>query len=279
MPEIPDLEVIREVLTRRLVGLAIAQVEEPRPLVVRVLAPEGDAATLLAGRTFQAIARRAKFLLLQLDGGVWLAANMMLAGAFRLCPRAERVRVRDYLLLHLSDGQDLRYYDPMGMGKVYITRDLALVPAYAEMGPDALDPALTREAFLERLRHFQGEIKGVLTRGACVAGIGNAYADEILFAAGIYPFRKRSSLSHAEQEALYDALRRVLVEAIVILRERMGETIDVKVRDFLLVHGHPGEPCPRCGAPISEIKVAQRATHFCRHCQPGTLIRGGLSKG
>jgi formamidopyrimidine-DNA glycosylase len=274
MPEIPDLEVIREVLTRRVVGQVIEQVKVVRPIVLRVLAGGETPESLLQGQTIEAVERKGKFLLLSVSGGAWMAINMMLAGALRLCARQERVRARDYVLLHLSDGSDLRYYDPRAMGKVYLTRDLDSVPAYAEMGPDALDPTLTEEAFIERLRRFQGEIKGVLTRGALVAGIGNAYADEILYAAGIYPFRKRSTLSLAEQGALYRAMRQVLAESTAVVRERMGEAIDVKVRDFLRVHGKAGEPCPRCDNTISEIKVAQRATNFCRQCQPGTLFRG-----
>jgi formamidopyrimidine-DNA glycosylase len=274
MPEIPDLEVIREVLIRRVLGAAIEQVEVVRPLVVRVLQGERTPDDLLRGRAITSIERLGKFLVFSTDGEVSIAVNMMLAGALRLCPRGERVRVRDYVLFHLPLDLDLRYNDPMGMGKVYITSRLDDVPGLSAMGPDALSADLTEEAFVARLRGFQGEIKGILTRGAMVAGIGNAYADEILFAAMIYPFRKRSSLSLDEQRRLCRALRSVLDEATVVLRQRMGEVIDVKVRDFLRVHGKPGEPCPRCGHLISEIKVANRATDFCRACQPGTLIRG-----
>lgn len=275
MPELPDLEVIREVFSRRLVGKTVERLEVVRPIVLRVLAPRA-AQELVEGRRVEGIARRGKFLLFEFSGGTWAAINLMLAGALRLCEARERVLARDYLLFHLDNGLDLRYHDERAMGKVYLTEDLALVPGYGDMGPDALDPALTEEVFLERLRGFQGEIKGVLTRGAFVAGIGNAYADEILFAAGIYPFRKRATLSLEEQRALYRAMRQVLWEAIPVLRERMGEVTDIKVRDFLQVHGKAGQPCPRCGRPISEIKVGQRATNFCRYCQPGTLIRGGL---
>jgi len=275
MPELPDLEVIRDVLGRRLVGQTVDRLEVVRPIVLRILVPH-TAEDLVEGRTFERVERRGKFLLFSLSGGVWTAVNLMLAGELRLCSAQERVRARDYLLFHLRGGFDLRYYDPRAMGKVYLTDDLSLVPGYGDMGPDALDPALTEDAFLERLRRFQGEIKGILTRGAFVAGIGNAYADEILFAAGIYPFRKRNTLSEEEQRALFRATRQVLLEAIAVLRERMGEVTDVKVRDFLQVHGKAGQPCPRCGHPISEVKIGQRATNFCRHCQPGTLLRGGL---
>ena len=100
----------------------------------------------------------------------------------------------------------------------------------------------------------------------------NAYADEILWSARLYPFRRRTDLSDVEIAQLYAAMRSVLSEAIATLRERMGENIDVEVRDFLSVHGKAGQPCPRCGSPISQVKRQRMATHFCRTCQPGLMV-------
>jgi formamidopyrimidine-DNA glycosylase len=113
-----------------------------------------------------------------------------------------------------------------------------------------------------------------LTRGKAVAGIGNAYADEICFAARLYPFRKRTSLSDEEVTRLYEAMQSVLLDAIATLRERVGTEIHREVRDFLVVHNRGGEPCPVCGGPISTVKARNRTTDFCRTCQPGGLIRG-----
>lgn len=273
MPEIPDLEIVTQVVRRHILGARIEQVRELRPLAVRTLAAGESPNSFLEGQVVEAVERRGKFLFLRLSGERWVAINPMLAGRMRFCAPAGRPLVRDYLALRFSTGEELRYHDLEGMGKVYLTRELAQVPGLAEQGPDALDPALTEEAFRERLRPFRGEIKGVLTRGHAVSGIGNAYSDEILFAAGIYPFRKRTSLSTAELSALYSAMRRVLTEAIAVVRVRVGENIQDEVRDFLQVHNKKGQPCPRCGQAISEVKVAQRATDFCRRCQPGTLVR------
>jgi len=273
MPELLDLEIIKDVLARRLVGRRVAEVVVLRPLVVRVLDPDTTPEAFLVGRTVTEVSRVGKFLRFALDDGGWMAINAMLAGRLRYTPAAQRARVRDYVRIRFGDGATLSYHDLKGMGKVYLTRDLDAVPAYRDTVPDALDPNLTVEAFLERLRPFRGEIKGILTRGEAVGGIGNAYADEILFEAGIYPFRKRSSLSRDDQTRLYHAMRDVLERAIDVLRERVGDRIDVEVRDFLAVHNKAGRPCPRCGHPISEVKVANRATNFCRSCQPGTLVR------
>ena len=127
--------------------------------------------------------------------------------------------------------------------------------------------------FQQRLRHFHGEIKGILQRGSFLAGIGNAYADEILFAAGISPFRRRRTLSSEEQRRLYEAVPHVLQEATSVVRERMGESIHLKIRDFLQVHNKGGQPCPRCGGRISQLTANQQITSYCRRCQPGMLVR------
>ena len=119
-----------------------------------------------------------------------------------------------------------------------------------------------------------GRLGKFLTRQEFVAGIGNAYADEIVFRAGISPFRPRPRLTASEIDRLQRAMREVLQEAIGILRGRLGlGQMHVEVRDFLQVHGRGGQPCPRCGQAISELRARQRLTSFCRRCQPGTLVR------
>lgn len=271
MPELPDLEVIREFLAARLVGVSIASAEVRRPLVVRNLLG-GDLVAHLVGCSFTAIDRRGKFLLLSLEGGATLVVNPMLAGRLRYGEPLARHRARDALVLGLAGGRELRYHDARDMGKVYLTADLNQVPTFSTLGPEATDPGLTLEVFCQRLRRHPGEIKGVLTNQAFLAGIGNAYADEICWRAGIYPFRRRASLSGEEVARLYTAMCAVLAEAMATLRERVGEAIDVEVRDFLAVHGHAGQPCPRCGAPISQVTRARRSTEFCRSCQPGLMV-------
>jgi formamidopyrimidine-DNA glycosylase len=115
-------------------------------------------------------------------------------------------------------------------------------------------------------------VKGILTRGQAVSGIGNAYADEILFSAGISPFRKKSRLSTDELKRLHTAVHEVPLDAVRVLEKRVGANIHKKVRDFLKVHGKGGEPCPVCGSRISAITANRRETNFCRKCQPGTMF-------
>jgi formamidopyrimidine-DNA glycosylase len=273
MPELPDLEVIRQFLDVRLTGVAIASAEVRRPLVMRNLLG-GDLSDHLLNRRFDGARRRGKFLLLPLDSGASLVVNPMLAGRFRYGEPFTRHRARDVLILGLADGQELRYHDAKDMGKVYLATDLSQIPTLPDLGPDALDTELTIEVFRRRLRHHHGEIKGILTDQSFVAGIGNAYADEICWRAGLYPFRRRPSLDAEEVDGLYEAMREELIEAIGTLRQRVGSDIHVEVRDFLAVHGKAGQPCPRCGNAISKVTRARRTTNFCRTCQPG-LMTGG----
>ena len=272
MPELPDLQVIREFLVQRIVDVSITSAHMHRPTVMRNLLG-GDVAERLVGRHFDNVLRRGKFLLLPLSDGTHLVINPMLAGRIRYGRPLTRHRKRDALIIRLDDGNELRYHDAKDMGKVYLTDDVSRIPTFDSLGPEATAPELSLDVFRQRLKKQRGEIKRALTRQSFIAGIGNAYADEICWRAGIYPFRRRSSLSDDEVEALYTAMRDVLVEAIETLGARVGHAIDKEVRDFLSVHGKAGQPCPRCGSAISEVKRERRATHFCRACQPGLMIR------
>ena len=274
MPEAPDLEVVREVLTRQVTGRVVTHASVLKPTVLRSLAAQ-EFATDIAGRAIEAVSRRGKFLPLALSGGRMLVINPMLTGAIQHCAPEERVYKRTCMLLTLGDDLELRYLDDRQMGKVYyvLPDRLQEVPRLEAQGPDVLNDDISFEEFKARLRPYHGEIKGILTRGAFIAGIGNAYSDEILFAAGLSPFRKRNTLAEDELHRLYHSVRQVVADAVVVLRDRMGDETHQKIRDFLQVHNKGGQPCPRCGNPISQLTANQRITSFCWHCQPGMLIR------
>ena len=277
MPELPELEVVREVLGRRVVGESVTNVEvlpPGGPIVVRDLTQRGFAAAL-TGATLAAVRRRGKFLVFAFDApppSLFLAVNPKLTGRLQLAEPAEKRWAKTHVVFTLSNGKQLRYLDQKQMGQLYLTHDLESVPDYAGMGPEPLDISL--DEFRARLKPYRGEIKGVLTRGECVAGIGNAYADEILWAARLHPYRKRTQLTPEEVERLYAGMRSTLAESVEKVRAEMGENIHLKPRDFLAVHMKTGEPCPRCGTPISLVGANQRITNFCRTCQPGGLIKG-----
>ncbi len=272
MPEAPDLEVIKEFLNREVQGKVVDGAKVIRPTVLRAIA--GDFASDIQGRTFGLFQRKGKFILGELSGDRCLVVNPMLTGALHYCESKVRVLKKTCFVLGLSGGAELRYVYDRQMGLVYyVTEDqMSEVPRLADQGADVLS-GISLGEFRSRLTRFHGEIKGVLTRGAFISGIGNAYSDEILFAAGLSPFRNARSLEDQELELLHEQCRAVVVEATEVLRDRMGGDIHVKIRDFLKVHRKGGQPCPRCGGNITQINANQRITSYCRHCQPGMLIK------
>ncbi len=277
MPELPELEIIKEVLQRRVVGQSITAVHilPGGALVVRDLAGLG-LESALTGSMIESVTRRGKFLVFSVVPAdrlpLYLVLNPKLTGRLQLASLKEKRYAKTQVVFTLTGGDELRYLDQKRMGQLYLTRGLEAVPEYAGMGPEPFE--VSAEEFRSRLRPFRGEIKGVLTRGEFVAGIGNAYADEILWAAKLHPYRKRTQLTAEETDRLYEAMRATLSHAIEQVRRDMGEAIHTEPREFMMVHMRTGEPCPRCGTPISLVGANQRITNFCRTCQPGGLIKG-----
>ena len=279
MPEAPDLEVVKDYLNAELNDAVVESCQVLRPTVVRSLA--ADVTADLPGRTFIDAQRRGKFLTLRLSGGRSLVINPMLTGALQHCNDSVRVLKKTCVVLNLAGSMHLRYLDDRQMGKVYYIDNGGdndgdsqeeLIPQYTGLGPDVLS-GITLQEFETRLKKFNGEIKGVLTREAFISGIGNAYSDEIIFAAGISPFKKCRALKPAELGTLHAQCRQVLEEATETLWDRMGKDIHKKVPDFLMVHNKGGQPCPKCGGNITQLNANQRITSYCRHCQQGLLIR------
>lgn len=273
MPEAPDLFVIRNFLEPKLVGRKITAASERKPLVLRNMTGEKFTEDL-AGRTFTDIKRKGKLLLIELGDDRRLVISPMLTGGLRYCSPKDRMEATAILTFDLDDGHQLRYFDQKRMGQVYYLHpdQLGEIVRLENQGPDVLDEPMDLDEFRAALKPFRGEIKGILTRGQAVSGIGNAYADEILFEAGLFPFRKKTKLNQDELKRLHAAVYDVPENAVYVLEERVGESIHKKVRDFLTVHGKGGKPCPRCGSRISAIRANRRETNFCRSCQPGTMF-------
>lgn len=276
MPELPELEVVASVLTRRVVGRRVERVSlapKGAAIVVRDLTGRGFAETL-SGAVIESVTRRGKFLLFSPAESSWtMAVNPKLTGRFQLAAPGGKKAGPVWVTFHMADpAEELRFIDSSRMGQIYLTEKMSAVPTFEEMGPEALDVSL--DEFRKRLRPFRGEIKGVLTNARFVAGVGNAYADEILWEARLHPYRKRSTLLPEEVEALYRGMRHTLTESTEKVRRAMGDDIHLKPRDFFAVHMRGGEACPRCGTAISSVTANQRITNFCRSCQPGGLIRG-----
>jgi len=290
VPELPDLAIVVDALHAALTGRSVVRAEAPAPLAVR-----GTPAELagLVGQKLRRVRRRGKFVLFELDRDR-VAVNAMLTGRFQIAApdvkrppstavvlafgsrraaprdRASWTRSASWIPSDTAEAE-VRYRDQSQMGKVYLLPARVSRPVTgfedAEQGPDADDPALTLAVWRDRIRRHPGELKSLLRNQAFVAGIGNAYSDEILHAARLSPFRKRSSLAPEEIDGLYEATRSTLANAVDVLHERVPPTFEKQVRDFLQVHLKGGEACPRCGTRLSEVSSRSEATTWCRGCQ------------
>jgi len=291
VPELPDLTIVAEAFDAALRGRPIVSAEAPGPLAVR---GTPDELAALVGQIVTGIRRRGKFLEVDLDRDR-VVVNPMLTGRFQLAAPGAKWPSKTAVVLGFGEGgptrgfkpaawtrgaswlpakdahPEIRYRDPTQMGKVYLLPDGVDRPvpglSETEMGPEADDPSLTLDVWRDRIRKHPGELKNLLRNQGFVAGIGNAYSDEVLHAARLLPFRKRATLAPEEVDALYEGRRSTLSDAIDVLRERVPPTFETQVRDFLAVHMKGGQACPRCGTRITEVKAGGFVTSYCRGCQ------------
>jgi formamidopyrimidine-DNA glycosylase len=277
VPELPDLVHVEDELRRAVVGKRVAAARTGDPLVLRVMVTEPFPGVLV-GRRLEGVERRGHFMRFALEGGLVLVVNAMLVGRYKLlasagagakATRTKKDPVSLGLALVFEDGPELQYVDDRRMGKVYVATaaDEAKIPVYGKLGIDPTSPAFTREAFRALIKKRRDQVRMFLMDKAALASIGNAYADEILFAARLHPKTFCNKLRPAEVDALYAAIPRVLTDAIAEIRRR-AEPVDVKVRDFLAVRGRDGKPCHACGTTIRAVRVGDGDACFCPSCQP-----------
>ncbi len=278
MPELPDLVHIVKVLEPALAGKAIAGARVKEPIVLRLLVP-GYFGDLVSGRTIQGPERHGPFLRFSLGlgpgPGLELIMHLMLAGRLRLAARDERPLAHTAFALDLDSGQCLSYGDEKNMGKVYLCEpaQAASIPGYATQGVDVMGETFTYELFSSLISGRRCQARVFLMDQAALSAIGNAYADEILFEAGIHPKATASSLPEPKRRALYEGIRSVLAWGIREV-EAAGKPLEEKARGHLRVRGRAGQACPRCGATIRKAGVLGFDAFFCPVCQPDTAHKG-----
>jgi formamidopyrimidine-DNA glycosylase len=265
LPELPDLLYVRSRLEKALAGRSVAATRLRKPVVLRCLVA-GDL-DLLVGQTLKAIARRLHFLVFTFDAHD-LLVNPMLAGRFRIASAGDRDEATLAFALDFGETQ-LRYLDDKQMGKAYLARvgDWGKVPGLTTTGVDVLSPAFTAERLGALLGKRRDQVRAFLLDKSAIDSLGNAYADEVLFAAGIHPKTWCRALRPDDVARLHGAIVGVLRAAIDEV-ERRGQPTEVKVRDFLKVRLK--ETCPRCGGPIRRAGVRGMDAYFCPRCQPAT---------
>lgn len=269
MPELPEVETVVRALRPLLVGRTITGARNTWPR--HIDRPDFPALVeRLTGQTVEAIGRRGKFIIIHLTDDENLIIHLRMSGHLSVVDAALPLTEHTHTVFELDNSFELRFRDTRKFGRVYLVRDPEEV--LGKLGPEPLAPEFTLETFAEILRSRKRLLKPFLLDQAMIAGIGNIYADEALFDAGIHPLRRTDTLSDEEIEVLYVAIRRVL--EIGIARE--GASIDTYVKpdgemgdmqNAVMVFRRTDRPCYRCGTPIVRLIVGGRSTHICPQCQ------------
>lgn len=272
MPELPEVETIRRQLAPHLEGRTLVDVEILDPRWTRPLHPAA-AADELRGRQVQHVGRRGKYLVWELSGERFLLVHLRMTGALLLDPRAEPLHTR--VRFKLGGGHRLLYVDPRRFGTGHVLNGAAARDTYLHqrLGIEPLTPQFTTDHLRTIARGRTAPVKAFVLDQRRIAGVGNIYADEALFRAGIHPLRPAGALRRAQLEALRDAIERSLQDGI----DAKGASIDDfrhvdgargSFQDRFLVHQREGEPCVNCGTTIRKLVVGGRGTYVCERCQP-----------
>lgn len=273
MPELPEVETVCQGLRNLVIGRKFQQVELFRP-DLRVPFPP-DFVVRLEGRQIIAVRRRAKYILVCLEDGAVLIIHLGMSGRLTVHPLARNSHnTHDHVIFRLDDGQEMVFYDPRRFGLMELTTE-ALLPAHpllVHLGPEPLEEEFDAEVLFNRLQGKKAPIKTVLMDNRVVVGIGNIYACESLFDAGISPLRQAGALGKREVERLVAAIRKVLNAALASggsslrdYRQASGES--GYFQHQFLVYGREGEACVRCGAGIMRVVQAGRSSFYCGKCQ------------
>jgi formamidopyrimidine-DNA glycosylase len=275
MPELPEVETVVRGLRPRLTGRHIERLEVRQPLVIR-----GSLAGFrraLRGARIGRIRRHGKHIVLELRAAanharpVFWVVHLGMTGQFYVCrPEAPRLK-HTHVVARLSSGEQLRFRDPRRFGKMLLLRGEQLADYFAPLGPEPLriSPASFSRLFAGR----KAPVKNLLLNQNRLRGLGNIYANEALFVAGIHPARPAGSLGRGELKRLYSAMRGVLRQAIAeqgttVADYRTADGASGDYQNFLRVYDREGRPCPRCGTTIERLVLAGRSAHFCPRCQP-----------
>jgi len=266
--ELPELEALKDALTKRFVGERLLRASVHLPVILKTVEPPLSA---LSGNRLGGVERIGKHLIFQWDSGVFLVTHLMLTGWMKVCPSSTGLNKYDEFVLSWEAGQDLRIYE-MGqqrMAAVYVVPDPQDVSSVAKSGIDPLSKEFTEEVLARLLLGKRMTLKSFLTDPKILSGIGNAFSNEILYAAKISPYASSVKLSPEKLKRLYQAIREVLSETTALILQEVEDRFPKKAdrQGFLKVHNREGQPCMVCGDKIRVIWRGKSGTFYCPGCQ------------
>ncbi len=271
MPELPEVETIKNELLPHIVGRRVTAVTLFWEGIVKQPSVE-EFYSRLIGQRLTGLARRGKYLLFSLNSGEVLIIHLRMTGSLLIGQDSSEPPKYTRAIIHLDKDINIFFRDPRKFGVMRLVADASSV--VGKLGPEPLEAEFTAQVLVQLLAKRLAPIKALLCDQFLIAGIGNMYADETLFAARIHPLRQGGSLSSEEVERLQRAIQRVLWLAI----SNKGASVDTYFRpdgtlgtahfQFRVAHRLGGELCPVCGTPVERIVVRNRGTYFCPKCQP-----------
>jgi formamidopyrimidine-DNA glycosylase len=272
MPELPEVQALVDFLTERAVGRVVARIDVA---TINVLKTYDPVVSSLQGLEVSRAARYGKFIDLDVSG-LHLVVHLARAGWLHwresLPPAPPKPGKGPIALrVHLDDksGFDLTEAGTQKKLAAYVVRDVQQVPGVVRLGPDPLDPAFTIDALRGLLASDRSQIKGLLRDQSKIAGIGNAYSDDILHAAKLSPFKPAANLEDTEARTLYDAIESVLTDAVERARGLAAGDLKAEKKLGMRVHGRSGQPCPVCGDTVRSVSFADSSLDYCPTCQTG----------
>jgi len=273
MPELPEVQtVVNDLITAGLVGATITSAKVYWPKTVAGHSPR-TFGRLIKGRSIEALRRRAKFIVFDLDKGWHLLIHLRMTGRVELVSAGLKRRKHEHVILALDQGREMRFFDPRKFGRLYLVEDTAKL--LGRLGPEPLATHFSARQLGARLQAKKRQLKPLLLDQTFLAGLGNIYVDEALWDAGIHPLRISNGLSPREVKRLHRSIRKVLRRGLNNLGTTLGtgQTTFYSMarrgrnRDELKVFRRDGLPCPRCSKTIERRLVGQRSTHICINCQ------------
>ena len=271
MPELPDLTIYIEHLHRRVTGARLLDIRLRSPFVLRSVSPSPES---VRGRLVRGVRRLAKQIVFDLEGDCFMVIHLMIAGRLRWYETGKAPPRAGLAAFDFSSGTLL--LTEASKKKRASLRLVSERDALAALDPGGLELLdIDEAAFVERLRASNHTLKRTLTDQRIFAGVGNAYSDEILLAAGLSPFKRATAVNDEEAARLFEACRTTLINWIEILRAKSGESFPRKVTAFhaeMAAHGKYRQPCPVCGAPIQRIVYAENESNYCARCQTGGRV-------
>lgn len=275
MPELPEVENVRRSLWPLIANKQITAIDTNWPkIMVNGLQAFRDQ---LIGQRFIGLDRRGKYLLFRFDNGETMISHLRMEGKYQVVPDAAEPLGRfAHVWFTFSDGSQLRYHDMRKFGRMVLGPtglEATVVPTLAKLGPEPTPEDFAETAFAAKLAEHKTAIKSVLLDQRIVAGVGNIYADEVLWLSQLNPEQPACTLKKSEIHTLHDAIIDTLQRSITLGGTSVHTFVDASgkrggYQHELHVYDREGTPCDRCGTTIKKIKVGERGTHFCPHCQP-----------